>query len=97
MNYEKSLEELVLLLKNSSEEHWFGYFSDALASHRSGNISASYRKVLDAYGGMCSFNDLTLNFISDAEVMTVNQIRSDLYHFCKSKRRWPFGVIGFKT
>ena len=95
-NFETSLEELIELLKASSEEYWCGYFLEVLDIHNNGNSSASYKNVLEAYGGMCSFNDLTLNFISDSEVAKVEKIRRDLYHFCKSKKRGPFGAFGFK-
>ncbi len=97
MNYQRSIETLVKLLNKASEEHWVLYFTDALDLYKNGKPAASYKKVLNAYGGMASFNDLTLNFITEEELYEVVCIRSSLYAYCKSKRRGSFGLFGFNV
>ncbi|WP_122316183.1 DUF6966 domain-containing protein, partial [Pseudomonas cichorii] len=54
-----ALDELIAVLESDDEEHWSAWFRNAraqlLASDYSGIAS-----VLSAFGGMGSFNDLTL-------------------------------------
>jgi hypothetical protein len=97
MKFDNLIVDLINLLEKSSEDHWASYFKNVLQLYRSGKTSKAYKITLQAYGGMCSFNDLTLNFISDEEVQRVEAIRSYLYTFCKSKKRDPFGIFGFST
>jgi len=68
MKYEEQLEELIILLTKSSDDHWVKYFTEALYLYNSGEENKSYKKVLGAFGGMSSFNDIGFNFISNEEV-----------------------------
>lgn len=55
----KVLEDMALLLEQDGESHWRNWMMDA----RSRILSSDYsgiEQVLNAYGGMGSFNDLVL-------------------------------------
>lgn len=92
MKYAKTLEELISLLVKSGENHWANYFSEALKLYKGGNLKSSYKKVLGAYGGMDSFNDIVLNFITDEEVERVLKIKTWLYSYSKTHKK---GIFGF--
>ncbi len=87
MKYEDDLERLILLLEKSQEGRWSDYFKDVLTTYTSGDEDESYKKVLSAYGGMRSFNDLTLNFINADQVSEVESIRSSLWDYCQRKKK----------
>ncbi len=55
--YSEMLEEMVLLLMKSGNQHWAKWFKIANELYLSGKVSRSFSKVLGAYGGMGSFND----------------------------------------
>lgn len=97
MKFDDLIIELIALLERSSEVHWAEYFIVVLKLYNDGKIGQSYKATLNAYGGMCSFNDLTLNLISNEEVERVEVIMAELYSFCKSKRRGPYGIFGYAT
>ena len=92
MKFDKILEELISLLLKSSENHWAKYFTEVLHLYSSGHKNKAYKKVLRAYGGMCSFNDLGLNFITNEEYERVLEIRKWLYNYSRSHKK---GVFGF--
>ena len=93
MKYEEDLERLILLLEKSQEECWPDYFKDVLVTYKTGDEDGSYKKVLSAYGGMCSFNDLTLSFISAAEVSEIEAIRSSLWDYCQKNKKKLWGIF----
>ena len=97
MKFDALIIELISLLERSSEDHWVEYFKKVLELNNEGRVRQSYKATLNAYGGMCSFNDLTLNFISNEEIERVLTIRDELYRFCKSKQRGPYGIFGYTT
>ena len=86
MKYEKDLDILIGLLAKSGEDHWARYFNDALTKYREGKTSSSYKHVLGAYGGMGSFNDIVLNFISNEEISKIESIRESLWLYCKEHK-----------
>ncbi len=55
------LEEMIALLRKCDNSHWANWFQIALDLYTSGKSSKSYSKVLGAYGGMGSFNDVFWN------------------------------------
>ena len=91
MKYEQQLEELISLLTKSNEDHWVKYFTEALSLYKSGKENKSYKKVLGAFGGIGSFNDIGLNFITDEEVERVLEIKELLYSYSKSHKKNTFG------
>ncbi|MEQ8579915.1 MAG: hypothetical protein RIC57_08740 [Balneola sp.] len=91
MKYDQQLEELISLLLQSSENHWAKYFTEALYFYNSGEKNKSYKKVLGAYGGMGSFNDIGLNFITNEEVERVLEIKKWLYSYSKKHKKNIFG------
>lgn len=93
MKYEDYLDRLIFLLEKSGEDHWVCYFKEVLAICKSGNKNRSYKKALSAYGGMCGFNDLTLNCISDSEVKEIQAIRSYLWSYCRLNKKKMWGVF----
>ena len=56
--YIEMLEELIVLLRKAEADHWAEWFSLAKQYYIDGKHEKSYRKVLGAYGGMGSFNDV---------------------------------------
>ena len=86
MKYEEQLEELIILLTKSSDDHWVKYFTEALYLYNSGEENKSYKKVLGAFGGMSSFNDIGFNFISNEEVERVLEIKEWLYNYSKTHK-----------
>ena len=56
--FEEMLLEMIELLKTSGDEHWAKWFQTAYDLNQSGKAPESYRKVLGAYGGMGSINDV---------------------------------------
>ena len=59
--YVDILKEMIILLKKCDNDHWAKWFQIALDLYKSGKESKSYSKVLGAYGGMGSFNDVFWN------------------------------------
>jgi hypothetical protein len=55
-----SCEELVILLQKNGNDNWAQWFNAALASLRQDDLYGC-RKILNAYGGMGSFNDFGLS------------------------------------
>lgn len=53
----KSLDETVNLLLNHGESHWFRWATSCRAALHN-NDAAAFDRVLGAFGGMGSFNDL---------------------------------------
>lgn len=49
---------MIDLLIKSDTVHWANWFKTALVLYEEKKELKSYRKVLDAYGGMGSFNDV---------------------------------------
>ncbi len=86
MDYEQELNELIILLDKAKEDHWARYFRESLNKYNNGHTNRSYKHVMQAYGGMGSFNDIILNFISDEEYSRVEEIRESLWQFCKSNK-----------
>ncbi|WP_421774779.1 DUF6966 domain-containing protein [Gracilimonas sp.] len=84
MKFDKTLEELITLLLKSGENHWASYFTEVLELYNSGNKNKAHKKVLGAFGGMRSFNDIGLNFITNEEVDRVLEIKKWLYNYSKS-------------
>ncbi|MBA55204.1 MAG: hypothetical protein CMK89_12185 [Pseudomonadales bacterium] len=56
--YIEMLEELIALLRKAEADHRAEWFSLAKKYYIDGKHEKSYRKVLGAYGGMGSFNDV---------------------------------------
>ena len=52
-------EELIQFLKAHDQDHWANWFSESLILTKN-KKAEGLQKVLGAYGGMGSFNDLTL-------------------------------------
>jgi hypothetical protein len=83
----EKLRDTCSLLCAAGERHWISWMSQSLAQIENGN-SAGIVKLLSAYGGMGSFNDLVLSssdgrFLEDAECQQLNQsldtLRSELF------------------
>ncbi|WP_020407446.1 DUF6966 domain-containing protein [Hahella ganghwensis] len=56
--YVEMLDELISLLEKAEVRHWANWFRNAKELFVQGNAEKSYKKVLGAYGGMGSFNDV---------------------------------------
>lgn len=56
--YDVLLNEMIGLLEKSGNTHWVNWFKKAEALYKEENLSKSYKKVLGAYGGVGSFNDV---------------------------------------
>ena len=56
--YLEMLDEMIILLRASDNEHWAQWFLEARNLCAEGEVAKSYLKVLGAYGGMGSFNDI---------------------------------------
>lgn len=63
--YSDMLDEMVLLLMKSGDPHWAKWFRIAQELYLNGQESRSFSKVLGAYGGMGSFNDVFWNLPKD--------------------------------
>jgi hypothetical protein len=63
-----SCEELVILLQKNGNDNWAQWFNAALASLRQDDLYGC-RKILNAYGGMGSFN--RSGFVPTAPIKTI--------------------------
>lgn len=63
--YLEMLEELITLLHKCDNDHWAKWFQIAHDQYCSGKALQSYSRVLGAYGGMGSFNDVFCNLPQD--------------------------------
>ncbi|MBU6174021.1 MAG: hypothetical protein KGQ60_09465 [Planctomycetes bacterium] len=81
------LREACALLVATGEQHWATWMSQSLSEIENGNL-AGVDKLLSAYGGMGSFNDLILtsfdgHLLDDAGYRRWNHqldsLRSELY------------------
>ena len=94
---EEKLDELITLLKSDGETHWSKWMSGAknrIERRDAGGLD----RILEAYGGMGSFNDLILGhrvvkgqfqFKAGANEMNLrlSQLRTDIYTLTKELRR----------
>ncbi len=76
------LEELVLLLMKSGNQHWAKWFKAAKDLYLSGKASQSFSKVLGAYGGMGSFNDVFWNLPKD-DFDRLEYLKGELWVYAK--------------
>ena len=65
--YKEMLDELINLLIQAKAYHWASWFKKARQYYDAGKYEQSYRKVLGAYGGMGSFNDVYWRLPEDEE------------------------------
>ncbi|QQL46200.1 DUF6966 domain-containing protein [Sulfuriroseicoccus oceanibius] len=80
---EATLMRLIHLLEKAKEDNWVIYFGNALERLQQGNTEKAKQVIRRAYGGMCSFNDLGLNFITDKEYEEVLKLRNELWELSK--------------
>ena len=92
--YSDILDELLLLLENYNEEHWYNYFSESKSMLDAGKAKKSAVYSLKAYGGMCSFSDeLYFTGASEKEAARGFELRGLLWNQSqkvrnKLKRFW---------
>jgi len=81
------LREACALLVATGEEHWARWMSQSLSEIENGNLSG-VDQLLNAYGGMGSFNDLILtsyegHSLDDADCrrwnLQLDSLRSEMY------------------
>ena len=56
--FEAMAVELIVLLEKSGDQHWANWFRRASDLYAQGKEREAFSKVLGAYGGMGSFNDV---------------------------------------
>lgn len=56
--YSAILKEAILLLHQAQAEHWASWLEQALDLYEQGLVEKSYQKLLGAFGGMGSINDV---------------------------------------
>ena len=76
---ESNVDRLIQLLHKANEEHWSSYFQVVSNLLKEGKITKAKKRILGAYGGMGSFNDIALNFISDEEYDEVMRLSKKIY------------------
>jgi len=81
--FDDMLSEMIELLKKSGNEHWANWFQVAYDFNQSGKASESYRKVLGAYGGMGSFNDVFWN-LPETEFARLEYLKGEIWNYAKA-------------
>ena len=82
--YLEMLDEMIALLYKGKHDHWCQWFQLAQDDYIKNCHQKSFRKVLGAYGGMGSFNDVFWNLSkTDAERLTF--LKGELWTYSKSK------------
>lgn len=76
------LSEMVLLLRKGECHHWAEWFQIAHDFCDSGEKSKSYSKVLGAYGGMGSFNDVFWNLPKE-EHDRLEYLKGEVWNYAK--------------
>jgi hypothetical protein len=92
MKNSRHLESLIIrmieILEQASEEHWTQYFQNALQLLKKGKVVRCKKWILGAYGGMCSFNDISLNFIDEKTYNEALMLRKKLYSESNNLTFW---------
>jgi len=81
--FDDMLLEMIELLKKSGNVHWANWFQIAYDFNQSGKAPESYRKVLGAYGGMGSFNDVFWN-LPKAEFDRLEYLKGEVWKHAKA-------------
>ena len=81
--YSEMLEEMIKLLIKSDNKHWANWFQIAYDLQKKGNESLSYSKVLGAYGGMGSFNDVFWNLPKE-EHDRLEYLKGEIWSYAKN-------------
>jgi len=82
--YSDMLKEMIELLLKSDSRHWANWFTLALEWHSSGEEGKSYSKVLQAYGGMGSFNDVFWDLPKD-EYDRLEHLKGEVWKYAKER------------
>ncbi|WP_064792360.1 DUF6966 domain-containing protein [Shewanella woodyi] len=82
--YLKALNEMIDLLDKGGHEHWKKWFLLAKEYYVDGNHEKSFKKVLGAYGGMGSFNDVFWNLFND-DFERLEYLKGEIWRYSKSK------------
>jgi len=81
--FDEMLLEMIELLKASGDEHWAKWFQTAYDLNQSGKAVDSYSKVLSAYGGMGSINDVFWN-LPKTEFDRLEYLKGEVWKHAKS-------------
>ena len=82
--YSDMLKEMIELLLRSDNRYWANWFTLALEWHSSGEEGKSYDKVLQAYGGMGSFNDVFWDLPKD-EYDRLKHLKGEVWKYAKER------------
>ncbi|WP_064669034.1 DUF6966 domain-containing protein [Vibrio nigripulchritudo] len=81
--YLESLNEMIDLLDKGDHEHWRNWFQLARKYYIDGNQENSFEKVLSAYGGMGSFNDVYWNLPKN-DFERLEFLKGEIWKYSKS-------------
>lgn len=73
----KVLEELIALLRSDNEAHWANWMEQAQSRIVASDYSG-IEKLLQAYGGMGSFNDLVLGYREESGTLARAKGREEM-------------------
>ncbi|WP_426360361.1 DUF6966 domain-containing protein [Pseudocolwellia sp. HL-MZ19] len=82
--YLDMLSEMVGLLGKGDHEHWKKWFELAQKYYVEDCHDKSFEKVLGAYGGMGSFNDVFWN-LSKPDFERLEYVKGELWSYAKLK------------
>jgi hypothetical protein len=82
--YLEMLSEMIALLDKGNHEHWSKWFQLSQGYYVEGSHEKSFKKVLGAYGGMGSFNDVFWN-LSKTDFERLEYLKGELWTYAKSE------------
>ncbi|MCP4323319.1 MAG: hypothetical protein GY787_16025 [Alteromonadales bacterium] len=82
--YLETLNEMICLLDKGGDDHWMKWFQLAKDYYVDGDEEKSFKKVLGAYGGMGSFNDVFWDLPKD-DFERLEYLKGEIWKHSKSK------------
>ncbi|MBV7314297.1 hypothetical protein [Shewanella sp. NIFS-20-20] len=81
--FQTHLQEMIELLEKGAHHHWAQWFRLAQKLYLDGQLDKSYSKVLRAYGGMGSFNDVYWN-LNENDFDRLEYLRGQVWTYSKA-------------